>query len=78
MTPLVGLLLPAGCGGTLFLESLLIYIVIIVAVVAIIRIMLPWLGSFLGSPWDRVLQIVLWVIVAIIAIRFVFVLLSCV
>ncbi len=68
----------SACGGTVFLQELLVYIVIVVAIVAIIRLLLPWLGSFLGSPWDVIFSIIAWAIVAIIAIRFIFALLSCV
>lgn len=63
-----------------FLEQLLIWLVIIGAVFALIRLVLPlalgWLGAA-GSVIERAINIVLWAAIAIIAIIVVFGLLSC-
>lgn len=72
-------LLPAypNCGTPAFLYTLLVWIIILVGIVMIIRILLPWLGGFLGGPWSQVLQIVGWMITAVLALKLVFLLLSC-
>jgi len=70
-----------GCLSIGWLESILIDIVIIVAVVAIIRLFLPWFFSQVGLGDGgiilRVINIIVWAIVVIFVIIIVFSLLSC-
>lgn len=63
-------------------ENLLVLLVIIVGVVAVVRLLIPWLLSLVGTPPGggiivQVLQIILWCVIAIIVIYFVFDLLEC-
>jgi amino acid transporter len=53
-------------------------IVTIGAVIAIIRLIVPWFLSFIGIPTiGQVINIILWAVVAIIVIYVVFALISC-
>jgi cell shape-determining protein MreD len=61
-------------------EALLIWAIVVVAVVMIIRVIVPWLLSLVGGADHRVMQvinIVLWAIVVIAVIKIAFSLLSC-
>lgn len=73
-------LLPAysNCGTASFLYAFLVWVIILVALVAIVRLLMPYLGGILGPPWPQVLSIVGWVIVALAALKLVFLLFSCV
>jgi hypothetical protein len=69
-----------GCFSLLWLEQLLIDLVVICAVVAVIRLLVPWVLSKFGGTGSiiaRIIDIVLWAIVAIFVIIVVFQLLSC-
>ena len=70
-----------ACFTPLFLENFLIWLVIVIAVVAAVNLVVPWLLSQFGSPDGgmiiRILQIIVWAVVAIAIIFFVFDLLSC-
>ena len=62
-----------------WLESLLVYLIVVCAVVAILRLIVPWVASQLGIPViAQVLNIVLWAIICIFVIYFCFALLACV
>lgn len=68
------------CFSLGWLESLLINIIIVVAVVAILRLLIPWVFSMLGVDGGILLQIiniVVWAIVAIFVIYVAFALISC-
>jgi hypothetical protein len=71
------------CFSLAWLQSLLIWIVIVGAVVAILQLFLPWVVSqagFLGDAMNIILQIikiVVWAIVAIFVIYVAFDLISC-
>lgn len=61
-----------------WLESVLVWLVILAAVIAIIRLLVPWFTSMLGIPIvGQVLNIVLWAIVAVAVIYICFDLISC-
>lgn len=67
-----------GCFTLQWLEQVLIWCVILGAIIAIIRLIVPWVLSFVGIPIvGQVINIILWAIVAIIVIYVVFALLSC-
>jgi hypothetical protein len=70
-----------GCFSLGWLEQLLIWLVVIAAVMAIVRLLIPALvgplGPF-GSVVVQALNIVIWAVVAIAVIMLVFDLLSCV
>lgn len=67
-----------SCLSLAFLEQLLVWAVIVFAVVAIIRLIVPWVLSLVGVPViAQVINIILWAVVAIVVIYIVFALLSC-
>lgn len=69
-----------GCLSLSFVENLLIWLVILGAVIAIVKLLLPNLLGQLGTPGTLVFQmlnILLWVAVAIFVIVIAFDLLSC-
>ena len=69
------------CISLAFIAQLLIWIVIVSAVVAIIRVLVPWVAAHLGGgDWSiivSVLNIVLWAVVAIFIINIVVALIGC-
>lgn len=69
-----------GCLSLLWLEQLLIWLVVVGAIVAIVRLLLPLvlgpLGVF-GTTVQQILYIIIWAIVAIAIIVLVFDLLTC-
>lgn len=61
-----------------FLQALIIQIIIIAAIIAIIKLLVPFLVSLTGWPiLGQILMIVLWAIVAIMVVYLIFALLSC-
>ena len=67
-----------ACFGLGVIEQLLVWLIIVVAIVAIIRLLVPFLDSMTGIPIiGRVLEIVLWAIVAIMILYVIFGLLGC-
>jgi hypothetical protein len=62
------------------LKDILIWIIVIGAVFAIIRLVVPMAATYLGGPGSvlvQVINIVLWAVLAIIVIIFAFQLISC-
>ena len=72
-----------GCFSLEWIEQLLIWLVVIIAIVAIIRLVLPYLLSLFGpQPAGggivfRIISIVLWAVVAIFCIYIAFDLIAC-
>jgi hypothetical protein len=66
-----------GCFSLAWIEQLCIYIVIISAIWAIIKLLLPYVTQFMPAIVVQIIQIVLWAIIAIICIYIIFGLLSC-
>ncbi len=69
-----------ACLSLAFLENLLIWLVIIGAVFALVKLLLPLVIAPLGGPAAvivQALQIVLWAVVAIFVIIVVFDLIAC-
>ena len=69
-----------GCFSMQWLEQLLVYCVILMAVFAIIRLVVPWALSKFGGDFaivGQVINIILWAIVIVLIIYIVFGLLSC-
>jgi hypothetical protein len=67
-----------------WLEQLLIWVVIVVAIVAILKLIVPYILSKLGAPASegvavafRAVDIVIWAVIAIFVIYFVFALIAC-
>ena len=69
-----------GCFTIGWVEGLLIDLVWIAAVVAIIRILIPWLAGLIGigPPVMQIVNIILWAIIAVWVIYLVFGLLGCI
>ncbi len=65
------------CFSLGYIEQLLIWLVIVAAIVAIIRLFIPWISSILWPIVGQALEIVLWAFLAIIVIYIIFGLLSC-
>lgn len=68
------------CFSLEWIESLLIWLVIVVAIVAILKILIPWIFSMLGVGGGTLLAIInifIWAVVAIFIIYIVFALISC-
>ena len=66
-----------SCFSLVWLEQMLIWLVIASAIVAIIRLIIPWVTSVTFPIVGQVLEIVLWAVIAIIAIYIIFALLGC-
>ena len=61
-----------------WIESLCVWLIIVAATAAIIRILVPYLTSLIGIPIvAQIINIVLWAVVAIMAVYIIFSLLSC-
>ena len=66
------------CFSLAWLEQLIVWLIVVSAVVAIIKLVIPFLDSLTGMPIiGRILMIVLWAIVAIALVIIIFGLLSC-
>jgi hypothetical protein len=69
-----------SCFGLAWLMNLLIWLVVLGAVVAIVRVLLPLVLSNLGAAGSIILQIltiVMWAVVVIAIIYFAFEMISC-
>lgn len=69
------------CFSLVWAEQLCIYLVVAIAVIAIIKLLLPWafaqLGGGDGGIIVAIIRIVLWAVVAVFVIYLVFALLGC-
>jgi hypothetical protein len=66
------------CFSLAWLEQLIVWLIVISAIVAIIKLVIPFLDSLTGFPIiGQILMIVLWAIVAIAIVIIIFGLLSC-
>ncbi len=66
-----------GCFSLVWLEQMLVWLVIASAIVACIQLLIPWVTSVTFPVVGQVLNIILWAVIAIIAIYIIFALLSC-
>jgi hypothetical protein len=66
-----------GCLSLAFLEQLLVWLVLASAIIACLKLLIPWITSITFPIVGQVLMIILWAVVAIIAIYIVFALLGC-
>lgn len=71
-----------ACFSLVWVQQLIIWIIVIAAIVAIIRVVVPWLtgvmGGSLPTPVWQILNIVLWAVVAIAVVIIVFDLIACI
>ncbi len=66
-----------SCFSLVWLEQMLIWLVIASSIVACIQLLIPWVTSVTFPIVGQVLNIILWAVIAIIAIYIVFALLQC-
>jgi hypothetical protein len=66
-----------GCFSLAWLEQLLVWLVMAAAIIAVLKLLIPWIGSITFPIVAQVLGIILWAVIAIISIYIVFALLSC-
>ena len=67
-----------GCFTLGWLEQFLVWCVVVGAVIAIIRLVVPWVLGQVGIPLlAQAINIILWAVVAIFVIYIIFALLSC-
>lgn len=70
-----------ACITPVLFPNFLVWLVIVIAAVAIVNLFVPWLLAQLGNPDGgivvRILQIVVWALVVIAIIYFVYDLLTC-
>lgn len=66
-----------SCLSLGFLQSLIVYIIVVAAIIAVLNLLIPWLSSITWPIVGQVLQIVLWAVVAILVVYIIFALLSC-
>jgi hypothetical protein len=67
------------CFSLAWLLQLCVWIIIVIALVSIIRIVIPWIQAFAGIPEPiiAIINIIIWAIIAIAALYIIFGLLSC-
>lgn len=67
-----------GCFTLQWLQQFLVWCVIVGAIIAIIRLVIPWVMNQVGIPLlAQIVNIILWAIVVIFVIYIAFALLSC-
>lgn len=69
-----------SCFSLLWIEQILVYCVILMAVFAIIRLVVPWALTKFGGDFaivGQIINIILWAILIVIVIYIVFALLAC-
>jgi hypothetical protein len=66
------------CFSLAWLEQVIVWLIIIAAIIAVIKLLVPLLTSLTGMPIiGQILMIILWTIVAIAIVIIIFGLLSC-
>jgi hypothetical protein len=66
------------CFSLAWLAQFLVWLVILGAVIAIVRLLVPWLTAFIGIPiLGQIAMIVMYAVIAILVIYIVFDLLAC-
>ena len=67
-----------GCFSLGWIEQLCIWLIIVTAVIAIIKLLVPYLTGLIGVPIvAQIINIVLWAVVAIMCVYIIFALISC-
>lgn len=66
------------CFSIGWLEQLCVWLIIVIAIVSIIRLLVPYLTGLIGVPIvAQIINIALWAVVAIMCVYIIFGLLSC-
>jgi hypothetical protein len=67
-----------SCLSLGFIEQLCIWLIVVIAIVSIIKLLVPFLTGMIGIPIvGRIINIILWAIVAILCVYIIFALLAC-
>jgi len=67
-----------SCFSLGWIEQLCIWLIIVFAIVAIIRLLVPFLAGMIGIPVvAQIINIVLWAVVAIMCVYIIFALIAC-
>lgn len=67
-----------SCFSLGWIEQLCIWLIMVIAIVAIIKLLVPYLTSLIGIPIvAQIVNILLWAVVAIMACYVIFALLGC-
>jgi len=67
-----------SCFSLGWIEQLCIWLIIVFAIVAIIRLLVPFLAGMIGIPVvAQIINIVLWAVVAIMCVYIIFTLIAC-
>ncbi len=67
-----------GCFSLAWLEQMLVWLVIVGAIIAVIRLLVPWVLAQVGIPIvGQVVNIILWAVIVILIIYLCFALLGC-
>jgi hypothetical protein len=67
-----------GCFSLGWIEQLCIWLIIVIAIVSIIKLLVPFLAGLIGFPIvAQIINIVLWAVVAIMCVYIIFALISC-
>lgn len=65
------------CFSLAWIEQLCVWLIVIGALVAIIRLLVPYLTGIVPAIVAQIINIVLWAVVAIVVVYIVFALISC-
>jgi hypothetical protein len=65
------------CFTLSWIEQFCIWLIIVCAIVAILRLLLPWVAAQIGGVIPGVINIVLWAVIAIFVVYFCFALIEC-
>lgn len=60
-----------------FLEQLIVWLIIVGAIVACIKLLVPWISELVTPIVGQVIMIILWAVVAIMVVYLIFGLLGC-
>jgi len=67
-----------SCFSLGFLEQLIIWLIVVIAIVSVIKLLVPFLTGLIGIPIvGQIINIILWAVVAIMCVYIIFALLSC-
>jgi hypothetical protein len=60
-----------------FLEQLIVWLIVVGAIVACIKLLVPWVSGIVNPIVGQIIMIILWAIVAIMVVYLIFGLLGC-
>ena len=67
-----------GCFSLAWIEQLCIWLIMVIAIVSIIKLLVPYLLGLIGIPLvGQIINIILWAVVAIMCVYIIFTLIGC-